>query len=202
MPACESFPKKLLENILQHLLKDLGKENLSLILLKSGLPSEWTECTTFAEVDDDAAIAAYAAIQKAIRAYYGRSAHGILKHVGRNLWADLLQNASLKIKIQAALLRFRSPIMRRKASLDLLVRLLDLKDEISVHTLDLNLLLIDRLSLSTYQQHEAEPICYITYGLILEAIFSGTKEMPSITETKCKANGASACEFNINFGEQ
>ena len=92
--------------------------------------------------------------------------------------------------------------VRRKSALDMLTRLLGAKnDEMTVHTLDLNLMLVDNISPSTYNQKDDEPTCHVTHGLIREAIYWATSQDPLIEEIECKANGGDACEFRITFGE-
>ena len=115
---------------------------------------------------------------------------------------EMLDNAPFKEKAQAKLLRGLPETSRRKSTLEMLVRLLDARySEMSVHTLDRNLMLVDKISPTTYDQHNEEAICHVTRGLIQEAIYWATDQNPQIEETECKANGSSACEFRITFGD-
>ena len=63
---------------------------------------------------------------------------------------------------------------RRKPALELLARLLaDRRGDVTVHTLDLDLLLADKTSPGTLGQSEPEHICYVTLGLLRECLYLG-----------------------------
>lgn len=195
------FSAKTLQSFTKILAKEIGEKNLPVVLSKSGLPSEWAQTENLGQLGNQAAAEAYAGIQQAIRAYYGRGARGILQRIGSKLWESLLEDAPFKEKAQAKLMRGLPETPRRKSALDMLVRLLGAKgNEMTVHTLDLNLMLVDNLSPSTYNQKDDEATCHVTHGLIREAIYWATSQDPLIEETECKANGGSACEFRITFG--
>ena len=200
-------PAKLSAKFLQHFIEtasaELGEKNLPVVLEKAGLPSEWAKSEIAANLDEQAAAEAYAGIQQSLRTYYGRGARGILQRIGSRLWEDLLENAPLKEKAQSKLMRRLPETVRRKSALEMLSRLLGAKSsEITVHTLDMNLLLVDKISAATFNQHATEPICHVTHGLIREAVYWATAHDPVIEETECKANGGSACEFRITFGDE
>lgn len=197
-----TFSPKLLQDFVGITAQEIGSSNLSVVLKKSELPEEWAKSSALSTLTEQEAAAAYAGLQQAIRAYYGRGARGILQRIGSKFWKNLLDNAPLKEKAQAQILRGLPENMRRKAALELLVRLLGAKaDEISVHTLDLNLLLVDKISPTTYNQHEDEATCHVTHGLIREAMYWATAKDVIIEESECQATGATTCEFRIVFGE-
>ena len=192
----------LLQNFFSIILDEIGEKNLPVVLSKSRLPIEWADSEYLKKINEKEAIESYAGLQKAVRAYYGRGARGILQRIGSKLWGKLLEAASFKEKAQAKFLKSLPTTRRRKSVLDLLVSLLDVDEgAISVHTLDLNLLLIDNSSLTTNNQYEDEAICYVTYGLIREAIYWATSKDPFIEEISCRAMGDESCEFKITFGE-
>ena len=196
------FSSQLLEEFVEILADEVGEKNLPIILNKSRLPIEWAEGEHIGQMGAQAAAESYAGLQEAIRAYYGRGARGILQRIGSKFWENLLENASFREKAQAKLLRGLPETRRRKAALELLVRLLDAtSDEMSVHTLDLNLLLVDNISPTTYNQRDDEPICHLTHGLIREAIYWAISADAQIEETSCRATGAKNCEFKIVFGD-
>ena len=197
-----TFSAKLLQDFLAIVRDEVGEKNLPVVLNKSNLSTDWANSESVKSLGAQAAAEAYAGLQQAIRAYYGRGARGILQRIGGKFWENILENASFKEKAQAKLLRGLPETRRRKAALDMLVRLLDVKpEEIKVHTLDLNLLLIDNISPTTYNQRDDEPICHVTHGLIREAIFWATSTDAQIEEISCQAIGDKSCEFKIIFGE-
>ena len=197
-----TFSSKLLQNFMLIGANEIGEKNLPIVLNKSRLPVEWADSKHLENLGNQAAAETYAGLQQAIRAYYGRGARGILQRIGGKFWDDLLSNASFKEKAQAKLLRGLPETRRRKAVLDLLIRLLNASsDEMSVHTLDLNLLLVDNTSPTTYNQQDDEAICHLTHGLIREAIYWATSSDALIEEISCQVTGAKHCEFKITFGE-
>ena len=197
-----TFSSKLLQNFMLIVANEIGEKNLPIVLNKSRLPVEWADSKHLENLGNQAAAETYAGLQQAIRAYYGRGARGILQRIGSKFWENLLENASFKEKTQAKLLRGLPETRRRKAALDMLVRLLDVKpEEIKVHTLDLNLLLVDNISPTTYNQRDDEAICHVTHGLIREAIYWATSADAQIEEVSCQAMGDKNCEFRILFGE-
>lgn len=196
------FSTKLLRQFIKILKTEIGEKNLPVVLQKSGLPRDWAIDEHIASLKGQATVAAYAGIQQAIRTYYGRGARGILQRIGSKLWENMLETAPFKEKAQAKLMRGLPETPRKKAALDMLVRLLGAKNgEMSVHTLDLNLMLVDKSSPSTYNQKDNEAICHVTHGLIREAIYWASAQDPLIEEIECKANGGSNCEFRITFGD-
>ena len=196
------FSAKLLQRFVEVVSAEIGESNLLVVLSKSGLPTDWAKSENLAQFNEQTSAEAYAGIQQAIRAYYGRGARGILQRIGGKFWETLLENAPLKEKAQAKLMRGLPETMRRKSALDMLARLLGMKSgEMTVHTLDLNLLLVDNISPTTYNQQDDEPICQVTHGLIREALYWATSQDAQIEETQCRANSGSACEFKIIFGE-
>ena len=184
-------------------ISQLGKENLVAVLEKASLPPGWAEPATLQGMNDFEAARAYAGLQKAMRMYYGRGARGVLMRVGSNMWGPLLKQASLGQKAQAAIVR-RLPVnTRRKPTLDMLAAFLSVdKDDVTVHTLDLDLLLDDHASPGTLDITDNEPICYVTRGIIREALYWATGYEHDIEETSCRAMGDETCEFTITTGLQ
>lgn len=90
---------------------------------------------------------------------------------------------------------------RRKVPPEVLAKLMgDQRGDVTVHTLDLDLLLADKASPGTLGQSESEPDCYTTLGLLRECLYWATGQEHDIEETSCRANGADACEFKIIIG--
>jgi predicted hydrocarbon binding protein len=73
--------------------------------------------------------------------------------------------------------------------------------DITVHNVDLDLLLIDHVSPAAEGQHDSTPICYVTQGLIRESLIWATGQDFDVEEISCKAMGQDACEFRISAGK-
>jgi len=196
-----TLSSQVLHLFVQTLDSEMGRENLSTVLEKGGLPADWADPVRWGGQSGVPAAEAYAGLQKAIRTYYGRGARGFLIRVGSNLWGRLLDDANLITKAQSKIL-FGMPLgARQKPALELLAKLLaDQRGDITVHTQDLDLLLADHASPGTVGQNETEPICYVTLGLLRECLYWATGQEPDIEETACRANGADSCEFKLIVG--
>jgi predicted hydrocarbon binding protein len=193
---------RFLQRFVETIASELGQENLSGVLEKAGFPTDWSEPAHWGGLNSTPAAEAYAGLQKAVRTYYGRGARGILMRVGGKLWPRLLEDAPLALKAQSKLLHGLPVNARRKQALGLLAGLLsNYQGDVSVHTLDLDLLLVDHASPGTVGQNEKERICFVTLGLLRECLFWATNQEHDIAETSCRANGEEICEFKITIGE-
>jgi predicted hydrocarbon binding protein len=180
---------------------ELGSDPFSTMLALSKLPEEWEQPEHARDLNSLDAAVRYASLQAAMRTYFGRGARGVLLRVGQRLWHHLLEDAALTSKAQAAVIRRLPLTVRRKQTLELLARLLSTRPgDVTVHTLDLDLLLADHASPTTQGQTGASPICFVTQGLIHECLYWATDQRHDVEETSCKACGENACEFKITPG--
>ena len=192
------FSSRILRRFVETVAVELGADQFSTMLALSKLPQEWANPKTFVKMDPLKSAKTYAALQAAMRTYYGRGARGVLLRVGQRLWNFLLDDAALGGKAQAALVK-RLPIAsRRKSVLELLARLIaNQPGDITIHTLDLDLLLVDHISPAAESQSSSHPICFVMQGLIRESLFWATGQNFDVEETSCKAMGKPTCEFKI-----
>ena len=192
------FSNRILRRFVETIETELGVDQFSTMLGLSKIPTEWANPETFTRMDAVESAKAYAALQAAMRMYFGRGARGVLLRVGQRLWNQLLNDASLGSKGQAALIK-RLPLnTRRKSTLDLVSRFLSSQpSDFTVHTLDLDLLLVDHASPTTYGYSDSLPICFVTQGLIRESLVWATGQRHDVEEISCKARGDNNCEFKI-----
>lgn len=195
------LPARILRRFVEALDTNLGAEAFSAVLEKAGLPPEWAQPEHLGPLDETRAAEIYARLQAALRTYYGRGARGILTRIGAKLWTVMLNEAPFALRTQAPLVR-RLPLgLRRKAALELLARILSAREnDLTVHTLDVNLLVVDHASPSTLGRSESAPICYVTLGLLREALYWAEGTEHDIEETTCRAAGAAECKFKITIG--
>ena len=179
---------------------ELGTDQFSGMLVLLKLPSEWSKPETFLKWNSLESARAYASLQAAMRTYFGRGARGVLLRVGQRLWNYLLSDAALGSRAQAAVVK-RLPLnARNKATLELLSRFLAAQPgDVTLHTLDLDLLLVDHMSPTTHGYRDPSPICFVTQGLIRESLFWATGQRHDVEETSCKARGDKTCEFKITM---
>lgn len=195
------FSNRILRRFVETVALELGADQFNAMLALARLPAEWAKPGTFARTDAVESAKAYATLQAAMRTYYGRGARGVLLRVGQRLWNHLLEDAALGGKAQAAIIK-RLPLnARRKSALELLARFIgDQSGDITVHTLDLDLLFADHASPAADGQHDSGPICFVTQGLIRESMFWATGQGYDVEEISCKAQGNHNCEFKITAG--
>lgn len=195
------FPSRILRRFVETAAVELGTDQFNAMLALSNLPPEWAKPQTFVKTKPVESAKHYAAMQAAMRTYYGRGARGVLLRVGERLWNLLLEDASLGARTRAALVRRMPLVTRQKSTLELLARLIGAQpDDMTVHTLDLDLLLVDHVSPAAQDHYSAGPICFVTQGLIRESLFWATGRQFDVEETCCKATGQNTCEFKVTAG--
>lgn len=189
---------RILRRFVETVEVELGTDQFHAMLALSKLPPEWAMPQTFLKANPVEAAHTYASMQEAMRTYYGRGARGVLLRVGQRLWNLLLEDAALGGKTQAALIRRLPLATRHKPILELLGRLIGAQSgDITIHTLDLDLLLVDHASPAAQNHYSASPICFVTQGLIRESLFWASGQGFDVEETSCKATGQNTCEFKI-----
>ncbi|HEX9333503.1 MAG TPA: V4R domain-containing protein [Anaerolineales bacterium] len=195
------FSSRILRRFVESAAIELGADQFHAMLALSKLSSEWTKPQMFLKMDSTESAKTYASLQAALRTYYGRGARGVLLRVGQRLWNLLLEDAALGGKTQAALIKRLPLTTRRKSTLELLARLIGTQSgDITIHTLDLDLLLVDHVSPTAQGQRDSHPICFVTQGLIRESLFWATRQRFDVEEISCKATGQDTCEFKITAG--
>jgi predicted hydrocarbon binding protein len=193
---------KVLHRFVETVAAELGTDQFKAVMSLSRLPPEWTKPESFLSMSPIDSAKAYASIQAAMRTYYGRGARGVLVRVGQHMWGYLLEDAAFGNKAQAALIKRLPLSMRRKSILELLAKFIGLDSgDITIHTLDLDLLLADHTSPTADGQAAPVPICFVTQGLIRESLLWATGRDHDVEETSCKATGRDACEFTITVGK-
>src|SRR5258708_34048544 len=147
---------------------DLGRCELNGMLVMANLPAEWKKNPdVFLTMDPYNSAHVYAALQTAMRTYFGRGARGVLLRVGQRLWNHLLDDATLGIKAQAAVVKRLPLASRRKPTLERLAKFLSAQpNEIVIHTLDLDLLFVDNASPAAHDHTEPNPMWFVTQALI------------------------------------
>jgi len=195
------FSSRILRRFVETVILELGVDQFNAMLSLTKLPAEWSKPDVFLKMDAVESANTYASLQAAMRTYFGRGARGVLLRVGQSLWHHLLEDAALGGKAQAVVIKRLPLTTRRKSTLELLAKFLRTQPgDIAIHTLDLELLLVDHISPAAQAQHDAGPICFVTQGLIRESLFWATGKNYDVEEIQCKAKGSNTCEFKITGG--
>jgi predicted hydrocarbon binding protein len=193
-----TLPKQFLGHFVEALNAEIGQDTLRMLLNKGGVDAELADPGPAFRLEEAAATRAYDGIQTALRLHYGRGARGILIRIGRLMWPYLLAGAPLFLRARLRGVRFLPSAWRVKLALELLASLLrGESNNITVHSLDLNYMVVDH-DFSTIKSGDAsEPICFVTLGLLQECAYWASGHKLDVTETSCRAVGANACEFHI-----
>ena len=195
------FSNRILRRFAETVALELGTDQYNGMLALSNLPQEWKKPDTFLKMSSVDSAHGYAALQAAMRTYFGRGARGVLLRVGQHLWNRLLEDAALGGKAQAAVIKRLPLSTRRKSTLEMLGKFIGgASGDITIHTLDLDLLFADHASPTAHDQSSSSPICFVTQGLIRESLFWSTGQGYDVAEISCKATGENACEFKITIG--
>ncbi len=175
----------------------MGPQSLRMMLRQSGLERFVTGPPA---ADDQAASFAseLTRLQQSIRNYYGQGARGSLNRIGRAAWRSLIAEAPLGAKINLMLNRLRGNPARTLEVLKVLAAEMKNPDgDIKVYLQDTDLVLVDRSSDFTYDTTDAENVCWITQGLVEEAVAWANNQDFEVRETACCAHGNEMCEFKI-----
>ena len=96
------FSNRILRRFAETVALELGPDQFSAMLALANLPAEWKNPQAFLAMNPYDSAHIYAALQTALRIYFGRGARGVLLRVGQRLWERILDDAALGIKAQAA----------------------------------------------------------------------------------------------------
>jgi len=192
---------RLVQLFVEAALQEVGAENLPRVLEKVNLSPSVIEKDSLDNLNGLRAAELYALLQQALRLFYGRGARGILLRIGFGIWERITAHTNFLERTELEVVR-RLPVpARRRRVLDLVAgRLRDGGGAASVHTLDLDLLLVDHSAAAASGQSSDEPICHVTLGIIQGALSWATGQEADVEEVACKATGASACEFKVKLG--
>jgi predicted hydrocarbon binding protein len=200
-PGSPIISNRLLTLFIESARQEVGADNIPAILAGSSLLLSFFEKEALVRMEGVEATRLYATFQQSLRLFYGRGARGMLLRIGQNMWDRLVAQAGFREKAELEIAR-RLPVpARRRRTLGLVAeRLQEGGGAASVHTLDLDLLLVDHACAATFGQASVEPICFVTLGLVQGALFWATGKEVDAEEIACKAAGAPACEFKVKFG--
>ena len=192
---------RLVRFFIDSAMQEVGADKLPTILAEDHLSPSVIDGANLVHLDGAEAAMLYASVQQALRLFYGRGARGILLRIGEGMWKHMLAHANLLEKAQLEIVRWLPVPARRRRVLELVAESLqEAGGAASVHTLDMDLLLVAHSAAATLNQASAEPICFVTLGLIQAALFWASGQEADMEEIACKAAGAPACEFKIKLG--
>lgn len=190
---------RYLRHILQAIDEEMGRQSLRMVLRQAGLERYVAELPPLN--DQRVAYASeLASLERAIRTYYGRGARGSLNRIGRAIWRCLIGEAPLVVKIRLFGTRLRPTRERRLAVLRTLAKeMRGGEGQIQVQVEDGDLLFVDAEGDFTLGRHDEAHICWITQGMIQEALVWTGHLDAEVEEVACRGRGAPECRFLIRL---
>ena len=199
--AAPAISSRIVQLFVEAALQEVGAENMPRVLEMVSLLPSVIEKDSLDNLNGMQSAELYALLQQALRLFYGRGARGILSRIGYGIWERITTRANFLEKTELEVVRWLPVPARRRRVLDLIAeRFRAGGGAASVHTLDLDLLLVDHSAAAAFGQSSDEPICYVTLGIIQGALFWATGQEADVEEVTCKATGAQACEFKVKLG--
>jgi predicted hydrocarbon binding protein len=196
-----TLSNRLVQFFIDCTVEEVGADNLTAILAENQIALGAIERGALLRMDGVESAGLYASLQLALRLFYGHGARGLLLRVGEGMWKRMLAQANFLEKTQLEIVRMLPVPARRRRMLEQVAGYLrEAGGLVSVHTLDLDLLLVDHSGAATANQNSREPICFVTLGLIQGALFWAAGQEADLEEIACKATGALACEFKVKLG--
>jgi predicted hydrocarbon binding protein len=199
--AAPAISNRIVQLFVDAAFQEVGTENLPHILELVNLSLSAIKSDSINNLNATQAAELYARFQQAVRLSYGRGARGILLRIGYRIWEGIMMQTNFLEKTELEVVRWLPVPARRRRVLELVAgRFREGGGAASVHTLDLDLLLVDHSGAAAYGQLSDDPICHVTLGIIQGALNWATGHEADVEEVACMATGAQACEFKLRLG--
>jgi predicted hydrocarbon binding protein len=200
------YPNRRISNryfrhFLQAIEEEMGGHTLRMVLRQTELERFVVQLPPL-NVQTVSYASELAALQQAIHAYYGMGARGSLNRIGRATWHFMVAEAPLLKKIRLQWIKLTPKPNQYVNILSELVAIISKPDgKLFVELEDTALAITDKSCDFSYGQTSNEPICWVTQGMIQEAILWVSGEYFDVAETACRATGDDFCKFSVNIKE-
>ena len=197
--ADEMIVNALVRQALTSMQEVMGENGLNAVLRTSGMERF---IGNFPPNDLNPAIEAaqYGKLNQAIEDFYGRSARGMLRRIGKASFqyavreqAALLGIAGVALKLMPEKGRIKFIL---KSTADAL-RKSNPQLETWVEEHDGKIAYFESTCAICHSRKSAEPICHLYVGSLTEAVQWATGKQYDITETHCMAKGDPYCRFEV-----
>jgi predicted hydrocarbon binding protein len=191
---------RYMRHILQAIEEEMGRQSLRMVLRQAGLERYVSSLPPLN--DQQVAYASeLASLEQAIRTYYGRGSRGSLNRIGSAIWRSLIEEAPLMVKVRLFSMRLRPPRERWQAVLSILAQeMRGQKGRVSVGLQDEEIIFVDGEGDFAFGRHDETHICWITQGMIQEALVWAGLQDTEVEETGCRGRGAPECRFRVRIG--
>lgn len=191
------LPNRYLRYFLEAVEAEMGAYSLGMLLRSADL-ERYISKLPKKNTKRVAKASEFAALQAALRTYYGQGARGSLNRIGRDVWYRSVGDTLRGKLFQILLPKFLKPLARGRLALNILAKQMKNPDgQVSVHLLDTEMIFMDTTSDSTVEQNAEDAVCWFTQGMVDAALFWATGMEEDVEEIACRAMGAEACKFRI-----
>jgi hypothetical protein len=195
----EMIVNTLVRQALSSVQEVMGENGLNAVLRTSGLERF---IGNFPPNDLNPAIEAaqYARLNQAIEDFYGRSARGMLRRIGKASFQYAVREQAALLGIAGVALKLMPERGRIKFILKSTADALKKSNpqvEAWVEEKDDKIAYYESTCAICHSRKSAEPICHLYVGSLSEAVQWATGKAYEITETHCMARGDEWCRFEV-----
>lgn len=197
-----NFPERLIPNlrarrVLLAIQEVMGVNGLNIILRRARL-ERYINRLPPANREGGMRAAEFAALSQSVEEYYGTGARGMLNRIGREVFAQSMQENKVAAAVEGVIGRVLPAQLRLRQALNRLAADLSAPDsKISVHLDDRRLVVAADAGDAAVGRTSSAPVCHLMVGEIQAAAYQATGREFDVVETSCRAKGDAACRFEI-----
>ncbi len=194
------MPNAALRVLLDAIEEVMGANGTKAVLNASGL-SEYIDNYPPKNLEMEATFSQYGAVQQAVEDFYGpRGARAMLLRIGRATFQFGLKDqpailglAGVALKALPEKTRMKLILERMaKAAIERVNQPTSIKNEA-----DAFYFVVEQCPCFARPAHD-KPCCFVTVGVLMEAMAWITGKLHRVEEVACISNGASSCVYRIN----
>jgi predicted hydrocarbon binding protein len=199
MPEHRPMPNAALRVLLEA-IEDVMGENGTKAVLNAGGLSNYIDNFPPKSLEMEANFAEYGAAQQAVEDFYGpRGARAMLLRIGRATFQFGLRDQPAILGLAGIALKALPEKTRMKLILDRMAKAAE--ERVNQPTIvreeaDAFYFIVEECPCRWRPPHD-KPCCYVTVGVLMEAMAWITGKLHKVEEVACISNGASGCVYRI-----
>jgi predicted hydrocarbon binding protein len=199
MPEHRPMPNAALRVLLEA-IEDVMGENGTKAVLNAGGLSNYIDNFPPKSLEMEASFAEYGAAQQAVEDFYGpRGARAMLLRIGRATFQFGLRDQPAILGLAGIALKALPEKTRMKLILDRMAKAAE--ERVNQPTIvreetDAFYFIVEECPCRWRPPHD-KPCCYVTVGVLMEAMAWITGKLHKVEEVACISNGASGCVYRI-----
>lgn len=199
MPEERPLPNAALR-VLLDAIQDVMGENGTKAVLNAGGLSQYIDNFPPKNLEMDATFAQYGAVQQAVEEFYGpRGARAMLLRIGRATFQFGLRDQPAILGLAGIALKALPEKTRMKLILDRMAKAAAERVNQPTHVIeegDAFYFVVEHCPCGWRPEHD-KPCCYVTVGVLMEAMAWITGKVHRVEEVACIANGAASCVYRV-----